>query len=677
MNSSAKHVEPNNVFSHTALPDSRSWIRLLKLHPSGTKEAAADAPEASSSDDFEQALHCSLLAVPIDPESAPKQPYKALSYCWGPNDTTHRVFIGGAAMAITSSLDSALRHFRHREEPIIIWIDQICINQSDTDEKSEQVQMMALVYSQAEQVLVWLGPADQGSDEAMELYDIVGSAILGTGLHEYCTRHGFPILDAAVSRRDPQDSLWRRFDQVRNLALELLLSRLEAVEAWQRRPWFGRVWVVQEFCVGVEPLFVCGRQRLPADFVKTTHLVIGRGLTEDFLNAARAALGSHRISLVDVITSRDPTPALFGARARRQRMLDGESGPSDTMLELLRRIYVGRDARATLPVDRVFSLLGLATDVPSLGIGVDYKRTAAQVLTDLARAIIQSGNLAILAYAQSPKDVPQLPSWVPDWRPNLRPSFYPYPQAGLEHEHLFAPTVRHKEDRRVGAEDNRTTSIRLPAVLPGPDAAVLCLGGFVVDTIERVGSAWSDDDNGDPYRHQSCLNEIRLFCRLSAAKNQPIYASGQRREQAEWRVPIADIWEANEPGGPQRATERAKQALAEFDKQIEFLESPAYARLGAPLPDDGEPSMYRLSMSKISGMRPIMTKSGYIGIGPPDTHHGDCIVIFLGSRVCSILRPQGMQDSVQQHLYIGEAYCDGIMDGELDGQRDEEVFYLV
>ena len=650
------------LFSYAALDSHQSQIRLLTLHPSASQ---LEFP-ASDESHFAQPICCSILTVSLDKPP----PYKALSYCWGDHDRSrHSLSIGGAALRITKSLNSALRHLRRPTEPVTVWIDQICINQDDNDEKKVQVAMMVRIYSKAQQVLVWLGPADQGSDEAMDFYSQVGGAIASAGLDSYCTRDLMPVLDAAVHAKDPHDQLWQQTSEVQALARRLLLPRLQAVADWDRRDWFGRVWVVQEFCFGADPLFVCGRKQIPADYVKTTRLFLGLGLTHEFLRAVRDLGGDAGIALVRAITYNDPMPAFFSARLRRQRY-DSERGeaPGATLFELLLTTFVGRHARASLPVDRVFSLVGVAVDADRLGVRIDHSRTAVHVLTDVAQRLIKRGNLAVLSYVQFPKDVNGLPSWVPDWRPNLRPSFYLYPLAGFEHEHCFTPS-----------------GDRHPVFVPGLGEAVLGLGGYAVDVVEDYGSIWTDDSGGtfNPLRHQSQLAQIRFLCRLSALKNNPIYKSRQRRDEAEWRVPIADIWEANEPGSSatKRATSRAMTALAEFRNDLAWLESGGLASSAvAPLEGDrpSEASMYRLGMVKMSGMRPFITKLGFVGIGPSVMSPGDVVVVFFGAHVCSVLRPQGASASLaEQYLYVGEAYCDGVMEGELLAQRPEEQFYLI
>jgi hypothetical protein len=50
----------------------------------------------------------------------------------------------------------------------MLWADTICINQTDDQEKSLQVPLIAKIYGQAEEVLIWLGDEAEGSKDVME-----------------------------------------------------------------------------------------------------------------------------------------------------------------------------------------------------------------------------------------------------------------------------------------------------------------------------------------------------------------------------------------------------------------------------------------------------------------------------------------------------------------------------
>ncbi|KAM0346309.1 hypothetical protein ACHAPU_005740 [Fusarium lateritium] len=82
---------------------------------------------------------------------------------------------------------------------------------------------------------------------------------------------------------------------------------------------------------------------------------------------------------------------------------------------------------------------------------------------------------------------------------------------------------------------------------------------------------------------------------------------------------------------------------------------------------------YRESMRKMQGKRPFLTRMGYLGMGPVEGQPDDLVVVFCGGRIPFVLRPTDEDGKFQ---LVGEAYCDGIMDGEIAaGKKDS--FWLV
>jgi Heterokaryon incompatibility protein (HET) len=117
-------------------PRSRE-IRLIQLLP-------------GSYDDY---VCCHMVVVSLSNE--PK--YKALSYTWGDLQITLPICVDGCILSSTLNLESALRQFRQRNEVVILWIDAICINQLDNGERTQQVALMGDIYSQSQEVVIWLG----------------------------------------------------------------------------------------------------------------------------------------------------------------------------------------------------------------------------------------------------------------------------------------------------------------------------------------------------------------------------------------------------------------------------------------------------------------------------------------------------------------------------------------
>ena len=134
--------------------------RLVKF--SGRKIRVFDLQPApfSSVDPIRGALR------EIDLDGA--EPYEALSYVWGTDNPSIPAHLSNATLAVTGNCHAALRRLRDTDRVRPLWIDSICINQADDDEKSHQVTMMSDIYANACRVYVWLGERTDDSDYALD-----------------------------------------------------------------------------------------------------------------------------------------------------------------------------------------------------------------------------------------------------------------------------------------------------------------------------------------------------------------------------------------------------------------------------------------------------------------------------------------------------------------------------
>lgn len=111
--------------------------------------------EIESSRDDEAQISCKHVHIPFS--QRPK--FVALSYMWGESNAQKKILLNGAEFAVTENLLTALYHLRRKNtfEDKLFWIDAICINQDDMNEKSRQVRIMNHIYDRASSVVVWLG----------------------------------------------------------------------------------------------------------------------------------------------------------------------------------------------------------------------------------------------------------------------------------------------------------------------------------------------------------------------------------------------------------------------------------------------------------------------------------------------------------------------------------------
>lgn len=147
---------------YTILDPLKRQIRLLRVLSDG------DAPDPEQNSSL---VRCDLSVHHLKQESP--LPYTALSYVWGPPSTMSgseddTLVVNGEAIPARKNLLSALRVFRKRKDTTYLWVDAVCINQDDLEEKMTQIKLMGDIYSLAEKTVIWLGPAGNGSDVAMD-----------------------------------------------------------------------------------------------------------------------------------------------------------------------------------------------------------------------------------------------------------------------------------------------------------------------------------------------------------------------------------------------------------------------------------------------------------------------------------------------------------------------------
>lgn len=136
---------PELMYKYDALPHKRDNIRLLKLIPSNP-----DNPH----------VECKLMVVPSEIKKLLKstngRSYEALSWCWGTAPPTSSIHVrkGGKMFwkKVQPDLLAALKALRDKHEDRYLWIDAICIDQQNVNEKNHQVEMMAMIYGQAQRV---------------------------------------------------------------------------------------------------------------------------------------------------------------------------------------------------------------------------------------------------------------------------------------------------------------------------------------------------------------------------------------------------------------------------------------------------------------------------------------------------------------------------------------------
>lgn len=145
-------------YCYRPIPTTNRSIRLLRLLPAEDENAD---------------IQCDLFDYTLQ-NARDTHLYEALSYVWGdPNDTLP-ISVSGCRMDITVNLHAGLLRLRNHSLDRILWVDAICINQEDEQEKASQIQFMVVIYDQATRVVAWLGEAAHDSSLAFEAIHAAG-----------------------------------------------------------------------------------------------------------------------------------------------------------------------------------------------------------------------------------------------------------------------------------------------------------------------------------------------------------------------------------------------------------------------------------------------------------------------------------------------------------------------
>lgn len=405
-------------FVYDALPSS-TCIRLIDFKRRGSTRIT-DGEISFTLDTFELS-------------SAP--PFDALSYTWGDpscpylssaklsGHSRNLVRCNGASLEVQANLFAALKELHTVEisRSTYIWIDAICIDQENLPERSSQVQMMGTLYEQAESVILWLGQEDETVADAFMVLERLGS--VGRVPRSKRELEESRAAVNNISRSDFYDAAC----YPTKLGIEPLNSRQWlSVVALLHRPYFKRVWVIQEIAQARKIVVVCGRKLL--DWAKLSAALIFLALTNWYLELHTEILNDRvkdpkaRLGFEAMLAAKDNGGTAAIQLVKTREFSRGEAG----RYRLEDLISTHRPCLATDPRDKIYSLLGISSlDKPPFTdprtaqcLVADYQLPVEILYTKVARLLLESrGDLRILMQRESNRErsLRNLPSWVPDF----------------------------------------------------------------------------------------------------------------------------------------------------------------------------------------------------------------------------------------------------------------------
>jgi Heterokaryon incompatibility protein (HET) len=302
---------------------------------------------------------------------------------------------------------------QHRQDEagnahMLLWIDAICINQDDREERRQQIGMMCRLYSRCSKLIVWLGAGDDDSKAAIDL-----------------------LKTTVKMQKEGAEALRSWKNTLASRLFKLGENHHTILSNFLSRAWFSRAWIVQEYVLGCmnDMVFKCGGLQFS---YKEIYAVLA---LED---PSRLATNGVKDPKTAVLPNRDGSGSeeimwqVNVVRLVLSRMHFSRISGSGNATNLLFWLSTLRHANATDPRDKVYAVLGLAEslsqnkgfrmyDVDSLI--VDYSKPIQDIYSSLVKSLaISTKRLGVLLACCSRSHQVNR-SWTPDW--TISPTRYP------------------------------------------------------------------------------------------------------------------------------------------------------------------------------------------------------------------------------------------------------------
>lgn len=609
--------------------------------------------------------------------------FEALSYAWGDPEPQRPILVNGHRFDVGPNLHSMLhaRSMMFRER--LVWVDAICINQNDNDEKSVQITLMKGIYQKAKRTVAWLGDPFDAPLAVMTIRRIVGT--------------------------------WEMFDQSPQEVFTTHLWKTRRPE-WQalsrliRNQYFSRLWVFQEVMLGNDFQFYVG----------------GHYLSFEYLNKALSAFNRGGENISNLLHGRILfEPGAGGLRWNDKGVPGTFTGIRSYWSVVILRRYHGTAFTLPLgyllsmsaailnaknPRDKVYGLLGVA-DGPAaseMRAKVNYNKSPEEIFKEVAVLLLQRAkdlnqpaedaalllSHAGIGFGGRSKS---LPSWVPDWNSesSMRRILNMLEPSRTEIEEKYKRTTERLKVKFGDPEKRNYSAGGKNYFVPVIDQQrwTLTVDAAQVDTLGQIGDHFSHDFDTS--------NLVSWFLRAETIceSNKIHIPDGQDKKEALWRTLIADWADLEHPAPAEYADwfdiwknlYVHKMEVKDLAEKLEM--SGGYSGSGSETRHSVSlvAAISQLGSKYTTGLtaacrnrRFCVTHGGQLTLAPPESREGDVVCVIRGLQTPFIVRPVG-QKTIEEintnsasaevpkerqsclggeyHL-VGECYVHGIMDGE-------------
>ncbi|RMY29424.1 hypothetical protein D0866_08709 [Hortaea werneckii] len=369
------HDTDHSKYPYQPLNKESLGIRLLTIYP--------------ATDPSEVPVKCSLSHANLGKE--PKPTYETISYAWGKSKERQAIVVDDFSLEVPVSAERAIRRMRLRDQKRLLWIDAICVNQADTNEKDHQVGMlarpdaddnmfsMAEIYCNTSQGLIWLGEADDSTEKAL------------SSINAACA-------EACVNTKCFGD-LYLEVIYGGSIGTFGFTPDFAALVRFFQLPWFDRRWVIQEALLAPSSQCIIGDLR-----ISWANLLLGAVWLVRYARVLPGAQAASRLSAMWILSARKQA----GWRISFNSIMTSTQGSKV------------EDER-----DTVYALLGLCLKLQHRRklhplLTPDYSKAPDAIVCDATRYMAVKDNnlfhLQFLNHRRNPDPrEKKLPSWAASW----------------------------------------------------------------------------------------------------------------------------------------------------------------------------------------------------------------------------------------------------------------------
>ncbi|KAH7305636.1 heterokaryon incompatibility protein-domain-containing protein [Rhexocercosporidium sp. MPI-PUGE-AT-0058] len=620
-------------------------------------------------------INCSLeYASLIDPG-----PYIALSYCWGNPEATElthaagiaglpplerfiqsdkTIHVDGIALKATKNLVSALWEIRKLKRKTgdgtftRLWVDAVCINQNDPQERSHQVRSMRQIYSRAQEVLSFVGlgrlPGGPFPNVSQDIIEAVSRLKIIHGTSDWEKRTATPSSLGQKGNPNPKIP-----------ALETRgVADFKEYSQFFSEPYWKRAWIIQEITVGPKvTILYQGIEFLWDDTVAFFALLRKSDRAQQFPQFQFLNGLDHLLEF-------------------RERFF-----VKRTPITLFEALNLSRKALATDPRDKIFALLGLCHDGPTFVPVPNYRQPLESIIADMSRAMMtlnKSLDAICLRGISLKQSKTPVPTWAPNWQRIWIGGTTVHEEMLFKSQNVgaFNPIMEGStgsllkvKGTRVGAVTHLTSAMRPHSrdnsPLP-PRAPWISLTGTLAAKIPELGNPSPD------------VNKFQIAIWKTLTLGLPIKATSELQSA----ICFSTLWMPLGRGsihdlnliewidhnaffkiGKWTLREWSQTGKLNFPSARTWTDSlfPAVSAIREEhITVDPEPFIDVLGQVLGSGMRLacLDTRQYFISMVHPDAQEGDKIFYLKGCTTPVVLRRTSDPDT-NQYTVIGSAYLDG------------------